>query len=342
MAAPVLRAADSPVDGMGVLLDRLREVDARFPGELGVYLKDLHSGTSLSFRGEQTWYFASGVKLPVAIAVLRGVEQGRLDLDQQVPLLAEDYVDGAGKTRLYPPGTPLTLRFLLEQMMIYSDNTASDVLIRLVGLEAVNVITAELAPGGFQPITSLAAVRRYVYGYYSPRASQLSGAQLLLLKQQPNPAARLALLGRLLQLTPEELARGDLDSAYRAYYQMQLNSGRLSAYAELLERLVAGEALDAERSSYLLRVMDRSLTGQKRIRAGLPKNARFAHKTGTQWARFCDFGVISTPESAPRQLIVAACTRDDRSQQRAELALREVGEALQAAGTLRPPVEDFP
>ena len=111
-------------------------MDRQTPGQLGVYVKDMQTGISVSYHGEDAWYLASTVKVPIAIAVMRRVEQDDLTLDSPVTLLASDYVDGAGPTNSHAPGKALSVRYLLDQMLIHSDNTASDMLIRLVGIEA--------------------------------------------------------------------------------------------------------------------------------------------------------------------------------------------------------------
>lgn len=338
--APAAGAPDGPPLAQpprwtGPFLERIAQLDQRMPGRLGVYVKDLESGLVASYRGDERWYLASMVKVPVAIAVLRRVEAGTLALDTRVRLLASDYVDGAGPTNRHPPGTSLEVRYLLEQMLVHSDNTASDLLIRLVGIEAVNQVTHALVPEGFGPITSLADVRRQVYGQVHPGAGRLSGQDFLALRRQPDDTARVALLARLLAVPPRALAPISLAEAYERYYAMSLNSGRLSAYAELLGALQEGRALSPEATDYLLGVMRRAQTGAARIRAGLPATAGFAHKTGTQRARICDAGIVE-PQAAARGarpgVVVVACVRDAPTLAAAERALRGTGETLVGVG----------
>ena len=69
------------------------------------------------------------MSLPVAIAVLQAVERGEISLDTTVTLRAGDRVDGAGATLRQPLGASLSVRWLMGQMIIYSDNTATDMLI---------------------------------------------------------------------------------------------------------------------------------------------------------------------------------------------------------------------
>lgn len=313
----------------------LAEVAQRHPARIGVYVRDLDSGVSTSFHADKNWYLASTVKVPVAIAVLRGVERGDFGLDTPLTLRAADLVDGAGPTRRKPPGTPLTVRFLLEQMIVWSDNTASDMLIGLVGIQAVNALVQELVPGGFERITSLADVRRQAYGQLTPAAQHLSGADFLALKQQRSETERRLLLARLVNIPPGELKLPTLGDAYDAYYATGLNTGRLDAYGELLAQLVEGKALGPKGTAWLLGQMERVKTGPNRIKAGLPMRVRFAHKTGTQRARTCDAGVISVPRlGKDARVVVAACTSGELSVARSDRALRDVGAAICQSGLL--------
>lgn len=317
------------------LLERLQAIAERQDGELGVYVKDLHSNLAVTLRADERWYMASGIKVPVAIAVLRGVERGDWQLDTRLPLAANDFVDGAGSTNQHGPGERLSVRFLLEQMIIYSDNTATDRLIRLAGLDTVNALVRELVPEGFEPITTLGDVRRHIYGELHPRAAKLGGRDLLRLRQARKDDERLARLATLLDVPRSALAPISLNAAYANYYRSNLNAATLSAYGELLERLASGQALGKAQTDYLLEVMGRVKTGRQRIVAGLPKDARFAHKTGTQRARICDSGLIeAAARGAVEPVLVVACVQGQPSLAKAERSLRQVGEALTASGVL--------
>lgn len=330
--------AQEAFEWSGPFLARLAQVDRQTPGRLGVYVKDMQTGISVSYHGEEPWYLASTVKVPVAIAVMRQIEQEQLTLDSPVALLASDYVDGAGPTNGHAPGKALSVRYLLDQMLIHSDNTASDMLIRLVGIEQVNAVVRALVPDGFGPITSLADVRRRVYGVLHPAARTLSGKDFLALKRQPNDAGRLALLPRLIGVERSALAPISLGEAYERYYATAFNSGTLKAYGDLLAALDDGTALGPASTEYLLSVMRRVETGQQRIKAGLPPGTGFAHKTGTQRARICDAGLVDQPgenSATSTRLIIVACVRGVTSTKQAERALRGTGEAITAAGLIR-------
>jgi beta-lactamase class A len=70
--------------------------------------------------------------------------------------------------------------------------------------------------------------------------------------------------------------------------------------------------------------MENITTGDKRIKAGLPSNTRFAHKTGTQIRRACDIGMIY-PSMEQEPLIIAVCMKDYN---RIEQAFEEMGRVV--------------
>ena len=111
----------------------------------------------------------------------------------------------------------------------------------------------------------------------------------------------------------------------------------------LCDLLVDGRALGRPMTDYLLQVMERTATGTRRIKAGLPPDARFAHKTGTQRRRICDAGLVTTPRTADAaRVLVVACVRGDLSLERSERALQQVGAALCRSGLLTRGVPDAP
>jgi beta-lactamase class A len=267
--------------------------------------------------------------------VLRGIERGQYGLESTVSVRASDLVDGAGTTHLSPVGAHLSIRFLLEQMIIHSDNIATDMLIDLVGLPEVNALVRSLVPDGLQRITTLAEIRRLVYGLLVPDVDRLTGRDLMLLRDARSDAERLQILHQLVNVPESRRLLPSLDDAYAAYYASGLNSGRLDAYADLLALLVEGKALTPPSTEHLLGLMERVSTGTHRLKAGLPAGVRLAHKTGTQRRRVCDAGLLRWSEAAQkRRALVVACIRDEGSLDGAEYALMQVGVAVCRSGLL--------
>lgn len=332
LAWPLAAWAES--DWTAPLAARLAALEARGDGELGVAVRPLGGGKRFGWRADERWYLASLVKVPVAIELMARVEAGELSLDERLVLRQADYVDGAGPTNWAPPGSALTLGELLEAMLTESDNTATDLLMRRLGVAAVNRRARALVPprlGPLGPITPLIEVRRHLYRQLHPRAAALGGLDFIALQKQGGDADRLAWLAERLDLDPGELRHSSLDAAFDAYYATGLNSARLDAVAELLAALGEGRALGATATERLLAVMERTISGERRLKAGFGATVRFAHKTGSQRRRVCDAGIAARVAGGVRQRVaIVACVRGEAEVARAEQVLAMVGRALDA------------
>lgn len=90
----------------------------------GIYIYDLKRNVEISFNESNLFRAASMVKVPIAIAILKEVEDGNLSLDSYYNLkenLIFTNLVGLGQSSI---GTPFTVRQYLEAMIIESDNTA--------------------------------------------------------------------------------------------------------------------------------------------------------------------------------------------------------------------------
>jgi beta-lactamase class A len=110
----------------GSLEERLTAISASSPGQLGVAVRD-DRGWAWSFHADRVSRSASTIKVPILLAVLRLVEQGRLDLGDHVAIAAfEDRVGGCGPLSLLPSVTSLPLLESLRLMIALSDNDATN------------------------------------------------------------------------------------------------------------------------------------------------------------------------------------------------------------------------
>jgi len=139
-AAPVL-AADSSDAKAAALFERLRAdvqaTAARLDGVLGVYVEDLGRGAVVELRADEAFPTASSIKPAVLYELFRQADEGRLDLNELTrPPLPR--VAGGGVLESLGGQLSLTWRDLGLLMMIYSDNEATNLLIRKVGMDAVN------------------------------------------------------------------------------------------------------------------------------------------------------------------------------------------------------------
>ena len=125
-----------PASGLQRLLDA--EL-ARFPGKAGVWVKHLTTGEEAAVRADETFNSASVIKIPVMVLAFQMADKGTLSLSQRITITQGDVRGGSGIFRYHDAGLQPTLRDVLLQMIITSDNTATDLAIGKVGgVDAVN------------------------------------------------------------------------------------------------------------------------------------------------------------------------------------------------------------
>ncbi len=91
-----------------------------------------------TLNAEQVFPAASIIKVPLLLLALERVQAGQLDLNERFVLSAEDRVGGAGVLHELGAGLQPSLQDLLTLMTIVSDNTATNKVIDLLGVDAVN------------------------------------------------------------------------------------------------------------------------------------------------------------------------------------------------------------
>lgn len=124
---------------MDALLNELRRIEQDMGGSLGVAAQRLGGGgPRLGYRADEAFPAASTIKVFVLQALLERVAAGELALEQERTLRAEDRVPGSGVLKVLSPGRRYTLLDLATLMIVVSDNTATNLLIELLGVENVN------------------------------------------------------------------------------------------------------------------------------------------------------------------------------------------------------------
>lgn len=115
------------------LRNQIERIAQATQGRVGVTATVLETGESVSLNGNQQFPMQSVYKFPIAMAVLAQVDQGKLKLDQKVRVEASDIVQDSRILGKNSQGKEFSLSKLLKYMVSESDNTACDVLLRLIG-----------------------------------------------------------------------------------------------------------------------------------------------------------------------------------------------------------------
>jgi len=115
---------------------RLRDIAARVDGVVGYAVLDVASGDRFGRLDTAVFPTASTIKLAIVYELFKQEHEGRVRLDQTIVLDRTKAVGGSGV--LNELGTPtLSVRDYATLMVVLSDNTATNVLIELLGMENV-------------------------------------------------------------------------------------------------------------------------------------------------------------------------------------------------------------
>ena len=150
----------------GAVADRIAAEFAGFPGTAGVCALNLGTGERIEVGADRETATASTIKVPILVELMRRVELGDVSLDTKVRV--PEPTPGSGVLRDLSRDVELSLWDYAVLMIAVSDNTATNVLIDLLGVDRINRTMADL---GF-PATRL--LRRFDFPSVGADARNLS------------------------------------------------------------------------------------------------------------------------------------------------------------------------
>lgn len=142
-----------PQEHYFVNLQPLREelnamVDKFGRDSVSLYVEYLNTGANISVNPDRYIWPASLAKIPLAMAVMKKVERGDWKLTNELVLMEGDRNDESGNPEgqlsEYPVGTRFTIKNLLEELLVNSDNTAHYILLRNLHADDLDRIVGEL------------------------------------------------------------------------------------------------------------------------------------------------------------------------------------------------------
>lgn len=197
------------------LRQQVRAIAAEAQGRVSTACSLAGSDLNCNFNAYGHPPMQSVFKLPLAIAVLHQVEQGKLKLDQPVRFLPSDRILPRAYSPLwdkYPhANVKVPLRELLRLSVSVSDNVAADILLRLVGGPAVvNRYIASLGIRGFHLVDNENALHHDKKLQYRNWFGPAGAVQLLEMIDQRSPlnAADTAFLRGIMTAPAEQTRLG--------------------------------------------------------------------------------------------------------------------------------------
>lgn len=116
--------------------------------KVSIYIEFLNSGANISINPDVYIWQASLAKIPLAMAVMKKIEEGDWKLENELVLMPNDRNDESGDIDSplseYPVGSRFTIAKLLEELLVNSDNTAYYILLRNIHADELNRIVDDL------------------------------------------------------------------------------------------------------------------------------------------------------------------------------------------------------
>ena len=211
---PATPAQNQPGKVEEELERRLKTICDGAQGTVGLSVIHIESGKRISINGSSRLSLYSVFKLPLAIAVLKDVEENRLRLDQKVHVTPAEIVPGTpGNTALWLKPVDVTIEQLIDFSIARSDNTSSEKLLQVAGGPVK--VTERMRSLGFQNLDIHSTVAEYVKSRKNPNTGSAEDlAQLLVQLHQGKilqPAQTNLLIGSMQRATTGlRRLRGDL------------------------------------------------------------------------------------------------------------------------------------
>src|ERR1017187_3295662 len=133
-------AVASQAQGRDAALEtRLTEFAKAHHGKVALYATQLNTGRVVALDPDAVVQTASVIKLTILFEAMEQVRAGKAHWDDKITLAPGEAVSGSGLLLFLDTPQTLTLKDILTLMIVMSDNTATNLAIDKIGLDAVNV-----------------------------------------------------------------------------------------------------------------------------------------------------------------------------------------------------------
>lgn len=279
---------------------KIEKLSEGLVGRIGVAAQEIGSGVNITINGDESFVMASTYKVAIAVALLDRVDKGELQLTDLINVSLETMVVGPNPITMnfVHPGVKLSIANLIEPMITESDNTATDVCLKVVGGPGVvNKMLRSIGIKDLRVDRSTAEILRDFYGLTDKAYVSVAAAAYA---KDPTLAVR--------------QSERNLD-----FEKDPRDHSTPKAMLELLLAIDSGKVLSKESREFLLATMSRTRTGAGRLKGLLPKGTPVAHKTGTVGGVANDVGFVTLPDGRRFAIVVftKSSTTSDADRDRA-------------------------
>lgn len=120
------------------MIEEIERIIDSLDGEIGIYYKNIITGETYGHNENEIFVAASVIKIPIMVELFKEINKGSISLEDKVKVKHEDKLPSSGALTYMHDGIEVTIKDLCTLMIILSDNTATNILIKKLGMENIN------------------------------------------------------------------------------------------------------------------------------------------------------------------------------------------------------------
>jgi len=210
----------------------------------GIYIKSIETGEEIAIGADRRMETMSTIKIPLMVEALEQVKAGKFKLTDKYTFVQADSQPGTGTIQRLDPGAVMTVKDLLTMMIIVSDNTATEVLYRMVG--GPDAVNKRLDALGLATTRAMTIPSKW----FAANRAAASSEQFYREGKNPFGYSTPREMGRLLEM----MERGTLVDKASSDLMLQIMRGQL--YRTRIPRYVTGYRIPHKTGDFLPYVGD--------------------------------------------------------------------------------------
>lgn len=308
-------------------------------GQMGIYIKHVESGRELAIDADKIFPLGSVFKIPVMMEVFRQANDGLISMDEKLKLENRNFCIGSGILQFLSPGAEFTVRDLVTLMIIATDNTASEMLWKRIGIQRVNMLMKEL--GLAKTSIYLPWREGFLLSMGKGQFKDSSVQEAARTWKGLSDHDRMKVLNEI-DLEFANLSIEDFRKQYenlyglkeekkfrtqREYDQVFDNIGTPREIGLLLEKILKSEVVSKEASRVMLTLMTRSMSGSS-LPQFLSDDVLVAARSGITAGSVNNAGVIYINSNSHIVLCIFCKRLEEKSPEKAQQAEARIARLL--------------
>ena len=268
------------------------------PAVVGVAARHIQTGKNYYNKADDIFFTASTLKIPLIFELYRQVDKGIINPMQRISV--NDKSPGSGVLKDLSIGINPTIYDLATLMIIISDNTATDIIYKIIGKDNLHKTLLDLnLKSTHLPMTC----KELLYSLYGVNTKDINEA---------------------IEIVKDKLSKGDVVLESDALSEDKSDVSSPNDMINLMEIIYKKELLTKKSSDIILDIMYRQ-QAKTIIQYFLPSNIKTFHKTGGVTSVRCDVGIVNGKSGPYSIAIMAKDVKDDKN---IDLSLARISEAV--------------